>query len=330
MSNDYNSPLSQSLRMRAAGLNPYENVDSIPASSAGTGSAAQAFPLTDPLVALKTFSEVGLNETQSQKILSEVALLDLQFERGLLEQKEYERRLELLFEEWNNANPYTVERENTQADTASKTANANLAKTQADDLVSTRQYRIDELESQHQLNVANAGLALEKAISESELRPVHKSNIESETNLNNARRITEDRLRDFKQAQIQADTALKASLKDQSVADTANAIVEGDILSQNRDLKGFIVEASKFYGFDISQLPSELQALLTYNYSQCVVNSDSPQYDTLVSQALSNAKEALDLYQVKALWTPRTQSGGANVSFGFGLLSIGANGTNSR
>lgn len=137
--NAYNDPSAVADRMRKAGLNPYGELSATPAASVGTGAVADTVPLSDPLSALKTISEVeninattGRIETETDKILKEISLLDIAKSRGLMENKEYERRLKELFEEWDKANPYTTERLATEADARADLASADLNKALAE------------------------------------------------------------------------------------------------------------------------------------------------------------------------------------------------------
>lgn len=132
--NAYNDPSAVAARMRRAGLNPYGELSATPAGSAGTGAVADTVPLSDPLSALKTIADVeninastGRIETETEKIFKEIAQLDIFIEHGLMSNEEYRRRLKELYEEWDKYNPYTVERERTQAAAAADTAAAGAS-----------------------------------------------------------------------------------------------------------------------------------------------------------------------------------------------------------
>lgn len=129
--NEYNDPSAMAARMRAAGLNPFAMTGAEPAGNAGTGSMAQTVPINDPMHTLKTLAEydnivaqTGKVESETTKILKEVAQLDQLFQLGLITQKERELEFEKLKEAWKDRNPYSIELDNTEADTKAKEAQA--------------------------------------------------------------------------------------------------------------------------------------------------------------------------------------------------------------
>lgn len=173
--NAYNDPSAMADRMRKAGLNPFTMMGAEPAGSAGSGAQATTIPINNPLDALRTIAEVrnlnasvGRTETETDKILAEISMLDIARQRGLLENKEYEERLKYLFEEWSKRNPFTVERENIEADTVFKQA---------------------------------------QTFTEDELRDLNKALIISQTNLNDVNADVESSLKPYRQALLSAQTS---------------------------------------------------------------------------------------------------------------------------
>lgn len=139
MQNDYNDPSAMANRMRAAGLNPFTMMGAEPAGSAGTGSTAATTPvaLGDPLAALKTIAEVenlsvatGKTETETEKLLKEIANLDVLIARGLISNEEYRAEVDAKLEAWKKRNPEDVRLDNVESSTAANTAAA--AKSSAD------------------------------------------------------------------------------------------------------------------------------------------------------------------------------------------------------
>lgn len=156
--NAYNSPLNQLLLKRAAGVNPYAETGFTP-SAGVSGVKADTIPMNDPLQYAKTFAEIeNLNaatnktETETDKLLKDISMLDLAYSKGLLEKDEYEKRLQMMFEAWEKRNPYEVELDNVESGTTKNLAEAGLADEQAD----TQQYIRDNLSSQTNLNEAEA------------------------------------------------------------------------------------------------------------------------------------------------------------------------------
>ena len=177
--NQYNSPLNQLLMKKAAGVTPYANTDFVP--SAGVSNVkADTIPMNDPLMYAKTFAEIeninaatNKTESESEKLLKEMSMLDLAYSRGLLEKEEYEKRLEMMFEAWEKANPYEVEIENTQSGTAlneaqtetegakqsNLEASTNLLNAQEITETSLRQLKARLLSDEHALLQANTSKA---------------------------------------------------------------------------------------------------------------------------------------------------------------------------
>lgn len=176
LQNKYNDPSSMAMRMRAAGLNPFSMTDAQPAGSAGTGAMAETIPLADPLSAMRTIAEVenlnastGRTESETEKILREISMLDVAFQRGLIEKDDYERKVKAYWEAYDEKSEYQLGREKTESEIAAKEAYTSLTNEQvytewykqmqslsqsnlndalANDSNSLRQYRVDLLSAQ--------------------------------------------------------------------------------------------------------------------------------------------------------------------------------------
>lgn len=162
--NAYNSPLAQANRMRAAGLNPYQDMGSVPSASAGTGAAGSPVSLSDPLMMLsafaqldKTRAEAGSIETTTEKTLKEISMLDLAYERGLIELEDYSKRVKSLWDAYDSTGetPETIslkqsiqDVEKTEAETNSIRHNTALLEEQT--TLAKKQQDIAELQKDYQ------------------------------------------------------------------------------------------------------------------------------------------------------------------------------------
>lgn len=160
----YNSPVNQAALLKAAGLNPYAMTGMQPAGSVGNSPPANVVPITagDPLSALKTIAEVdniravtGKTETEEEKILKEISLIDIGVARGLLTNKEAEFMLNKLFEAYKDRNPFTIQANNTESGTEANKAAAAASNAQADLLTAqaatewlSQNYKVGLLSSQ--------------------------------------------------------------------------------------------------------------------------------------------------------------------------------------
>ena len=156
--NRYNDPGNMAARMRSAGLNPYTMTGAEPAGSAGTGAMAQTFPIENPLVALKTIAEVenlnastGRTESESEKVLKEISLLDLAYERGLIEKEDYEKRLREYWATYSDKSEFDLQREQTEEDIKNTSADTDIKESQKEVNESQKDLNV----SQKELNEAN-------------------------------------------------------------------------------------------------------------------------------------------------------------------------------
>ena len=154
--NKWNDPSHMSDLMRRAGLNPFTMTNAEPAGSAGTGAMAQTFPIESPLVALKTIAEVenlnastGRNESETEKLYKEIAMLDLAYERGLISSDDYKAKVDAYWEAYDDKSEYDLDREKTEA---------GIANTKKDTDLKDSQISLNE--SQANLNSALEDLAV--------------------------------------------------------------------------------------------------------------------------------------------------------------------------
>lgn len=206
--NAYNHPAAMADRLKFAGVNPFVMTSAEPAGSAGTGAQASTIPVNNPLDALRTMAEVenlsasvGLTESQTMKIFAELAVLDQELQRGVISIEEYRRFVELKFDEWHKRNPFTVERENKEADTALKQA---------------------------------------QTLTEDELRDLKKALVISETNLNDVIADVESSLKPYRQALLSAqasESQSSAMLKyEQALKTKIDAIIAKNVEKRDQRL----------------------------------------------------------------------------------------------
>lgn len=181
--NAYNTPLAQALRMRSAGLNPYQDMGAVPSASAGTGATAQTIPLNDPLAGAFTLAQIrnmdaqtGKTETETEKYLREITNLELLYQKGLIEKDEMEFRLEELKKAWKNKSQYTAELEQTEAETAQ--ANSATALNNANQDLSSKQAQYVDL----QQRIAGEQNELKKKALIEEANALRASAVQSYTN----------------------------------------------------------------------------------------------------------------------------------------------------
>ncbi|MBR5585648.1 MAG: hypothetical protein IKW36_05350 [Alistipes sp.] len=189
--NQYNSPIYQAALMRKAGLNPYAMTGMQPAGSVGSSPPANVTPINagDPLSALKTIAEVdniravtGKTETEEEKILKEISLIDIGVSHGLITYKEAQFMLNKLFEAYKDKNPYTLSANNTESGTEANKASAAASN-------------------------AQAGLFAEQALTESELRELRKDSLIAGNDWTRTQQNIAEAMQPFEQAYKSAQTA---------------------------------------------------------------------------------------------------------------------------
>lgn len=282
--NSYNHPAADFIRKRAAGVNPFAGeLNSQPAASVGSPGAADSFPLTDPLAALKTFSEIdninattNKTETETDKLLKDITMLDMALERGIIEKKEYERRVELMFEEWQKRNPYTVDRE--------------------------------LKDSQTSVNVASANVSEQQALK-----------VESDRLFTDALTATENALRDLKVNLTKAQTFAANAAGQASLAQASKLLAEGKTVQLQNQRELLRNSATMFYGFDPTTLPAELAGTLMNNFASVVEHNWDSGY---AKRAMDLCHQLLDAYRGKSIWTPTSSSYSWNGSVRVGDFSI--------
>lgn len=137
MQNAYNSPSAMADRMRAAGLNPYLMTGAEPAGSINASPPAQTLPIENPLLSLKTIAEIeninastGRTETEAEKVMKEIALLDIALERGLIEKEDYDRRIKAYWKTYDDKSEFDLDREKTEAEIADTKKDTDLKDSQ--------------------------------------------------------------------------------------------------------------------------------------------------------------------------------------------------------
>lgn len=290
--NKYNDPSAMAARMRAAGLNPFAMTGAEPAGNAGTGSMASTVPFNDPMYTLKTLAEydnivanTGKVESETTKILKEVAQLDQLFQLGLITQEERELELEKLKEAWKDRNPYTIELDNTEADTKAK-------------------------EGQATESTSKAKVADEQA-----------KKTESDRLFTEALTATENAMRDVKVRVAESQAAANNASAAASVAQASKLMLEGKTIDNQLQRDSMRNAAMKFYGFDPTTLPNELSATLMNNYASVVEHNFDPDY---AKRAMDACHKLLQVYRDKAIWTPTSNSYSWNNSVSLGAFSVSA------
>ena len=288
--NKYNDPSAMAARMRAAGLNPFAMTGAEPAGNAGAGSMAQTIPISDPLSTLKVFAEydnlvaqTGRTETETAKLLKDITMLDLLYEKGLLEKDEYEYRLGKKKEAYDKANPYELENEKTASE-------------------------IEENEAQAAESSANAKVADEQA-----------KKTESDRLFTEALTATENAMRDVKIRVAESQAAANNASAAASVAQASKLMLEGKTLENQLQRDSMRNAAMKFYGFDPTTLPNELSATLMNNYASVVEHNFD---ETYAKRAMDACHKLLEVYRDKAIWTPTSNSYSWNNSVSLGAFSI--------
>lgn len=274
--NAYNSPLSQALRMRSAGLNPYQDMGAVPSASAGTGATAQTIPLNDPLAGAFTLAQIrnmdantGKTLTETDKILQEITNLELLYSKGIIEKDELEFRVNKLKEAWSEKSQYQADLELTEAKTANETAQANESQERAD-----------------------------KA--------------ESERLFTEALTATENALRD---ARVQTEKARATAENASASANLAQAnklIQEGKLVANQADRDAFKRSAETFFGFNFDGIDSELVASFMLYYSD--VYSGKMEASVALNKAKNDLQSYIDhdLYVI----TSESYSVGASGAWG--------------
>lgn len=288
--NEYNDPSAMAARMRAAGLNPYAQTGAEPAGNAGTGAMANTIPISDPLSTLKVFAEydnivaqTGKTETETAKMLKDISMLDLLYEKGLLEKDEYEYRLGKIKDAWDKSNPFELANEKTISETAKNKAQAAES-------------------------TANASVAEEQA-----------KKTESDRLFTEALTATENAMRDVKIRVAESQAAANNASASASVAQASKLMLEGKTLENQLQRDALRNAAMKFYGFDPTTLPNELSATLMNNYASVVEHNFD---ETYAKRAMDACHKLLQVYRDKAIWTPTSNSYSWNNSVSLGAFSI--------
>lgn len=184
----YNDPQNVKARLLAAGINPYSQLDAVPAGSAGQGASASGMPfqITSPLDSLMKLAQIKNIDANTENLGSETGLnvaklgeVLVAVEMGLISRDEASYMLKKKMEAFDEKNPFSVEIATKEADTAESLAsaeshrasaglaNANAAYVDAQRITEEllRPEKLELLKSQSSAQRAAAAAALASALS---------------------------------------------------------------------------------------------------------------------------------------------------------------------
>ena len=192
--NAYNSPIQDKIRKLAAGVNPYAGeLNSIPSASSGTGATAQTFPLQDPLATAFTMAQIrnmdaqtGKTETETEKVLREIANLEQLYQKGIIEKEEMEYRFNELKKAWKETSQYKADLDNTQSETNLNEQQAKESEERTNKAQSDRLYTEALTETENALrnvrvNLAKAQTAAANASAQASVAQASKLMLEGKT-----------------------------------------------------------------------------------------------------------------------------------------------------
>lgn len=251
----YNDPKNVKARLLAAGINPYSQLDSVPAGSAGQGASASGMPFQfnhplDSLMKLAQIKNIDANteNTDSETDLNVAKLGEVlvAVEMGLISRDEARYMLKERMEAYDKRNPFDVELDNTESETL-----RNESETALNEAKKAETYKNVERISQLMLNdSARLDLETTRSYVENLKTMAETSNIDSQTSANEFYRQYIQPL----EAYIKQNER-KSSSKDANLKQVEIDSKRLDYLLRTGDARGFVSYLNFYLDSVLSALP---------------------------------------------------------------------------